>query len=245
MAKNSKNTTAAVTFFGAKQQYKPLPPIALLPATDSLKIAECFVSLQGEAAFSGQNTVFLRLVGCPLRCSYCDSEYAFHGGERLSFAAIEQKIASFATENICITGGEPLAQRNTLSFLSKLCTAGYRVSLETSGALSIADVDRRVHIVMDIKTPSSAQSQRNHLENLQFLKPSDEIKFVIGNRHDYKWSKDFIHAKCIDNHARILFSPSYQKLAAATLAGWIIEDRLKVKFQIQLHKYLWGDIKGV
>lgn len=215
----------------------------MIPA--SLKITEIFYSLQGESSTVGLPTVFVRLTGCPLRCGYCDSEYAFYGGERLTLDAILEKVASFNPRYICVTGGEPLAQRECLHLLTKLCDAGYQVSLETSGALPVDDVDQRVIKVMDLKTPGSGEVGRNRWENIPHLTKSDQIKFVICNREDYEWARFKLDeyelsAKVGD----VLFSPSFGQIEALTLAEWILADNLPVRFQLQLHKLLWNDVPG-
>ncbi len=208
----------------------------------TLNICEIFYSLQGEAAYSGVPTVFVRLVGCPLRCSYCDSEYAFYGNNPLTPDDILTQIAQYNCKYVCITGGEPLAHNNCNSFIDILITKGYSVSLETSGALSIVDVPQACHIVMDLKTPSSNESSRNLYENILLLKDTDEVKFVIGSLEDFIWSKEMIATHKLTN---VLFSPVYKQITERTLAQWILEHQLNVKFQMQLHKHLWGDIAGV
>lgn len=209
-----------------------------------LRINEIFHSLQGEADAAGYPTVFVRLTGCPLRCRYCDTEYAFHAGDWLGIDAIIERVASFGAEYVCVTGGEPLAQPNCLILLSRLCDRGFKVSLETSGAIDIAAVDARVARVVDVKTPGSRESHRNRLENLALLRPDDQVKFVICSRDDYEWSKEFIAIHALRGRCRILFSPSYTEIAARELAEWILADRLTVRFQLQLHKVLWGDTPG-
>jgi 7-carboxy-7-deazaguanine synthase len=216
---------------------------AVAPA-ERLKITEIFHSLQGEADTAGIPTVFVRLTGCPLRCQYCDTAYAFHGGEWRSIDRILGQVAEFGASHVCVTGGEPLAQRNCLALLTRLCDAGYRVSLETSGALDITPVDQRVVRVVDIKTPGSGEVERNRLENLADLRASDLVKFVICDRRDYEWSVDFMRAQGLVGRCTILFSPSHEQLRAVELADWILADRLPVRFQIQLHKYLWGNVPG-
>ncbi len=211
---------------------------------DRLRINEIFHSLQGEADAVGYPTVFVRLTGCPLRCQYCDTEYAFHAGDWLAIDAILDRVASFGTRHVCVTGGEPLAQPNCLKLLSRLCDHNFQVSLETSGAMDIAGVDARVARVVDIKTPGSHESHRNWLENLALLRPGDQLKFVICSRDDYQWSKDFLAAHALHGRCQILFSPSYTQLSPRDLAEWILADRLAVRFQLQLHKVLWGDIPG-
>jgi 7-carboxy-7-deazaguanine synthase len=211
----------------------------------SLRISEIFCSLQGESSLVGLPTVFVRLTGCPLRCGYCDTTYAFKGGETLELDTILEQVAAFSVEHVTVTGGEPLAQTSCHHLLVALCDAGYRVSLETSGALDIADVDDRVKRVMDIKTPSSGEVEKNLWSNLKLLMPDDEVKFVIGDRDDYEWSKEIMKEHALASRCGVLFSPVYEVLQARTLADWIVEDRLPVRFQIQLHKLLWGDRPGV
>jgi 7-carboxy-7-deazaguanine synthase len=209
-----------------------------------LRITEIFHSLQGESRPTGCRTAFIRLTGCPLRCVYCDTEYAFHGGTRISIPAIINQIEDYATPYVCVTGGEPLAQKNCLVLLTALCDAGYDVSLETSGALDIADVDSRVTIVMDLKTPASGEVKRNRLENLAILKPEDQVKFVISDRQDYEWSIDIVGQHGLADRFAVLFSPAWGRGIDRDLAEWILEDRLGVRMQIQLHKILWGETPG-
>jgi 7-carboxy-7-deazaguanine synthase len=211
---------------------------------ERLKITEIFFSLQGEADTVGIPTVFVRLTGCPLRCQYCDTEYAFHGGEWFALDQVLAEVARHGTRYVCVTGGEPLAQRNCLKLLDRLCDAGYRVSLETSGAIDVTEVDPRVVRVIDIKTPGSTESERNRLENLADLRAGDQLKFVICDRADYDWSRAFIAEHALTGRCAILFSPSHEQLRAADLANWILEDHLPVRLQIQLHKYLWGNVPG-
>ena len=211
----------------------------------SLRITEIFCSLQGESSLVGLPTVFVRLTGCPLRCGYCDTSYAFKGGETRALDTILEEVAAFGVEHVTVTGGEPLAQKDCSLLLVALCDAGYRVSLETSGALDIADVDKRVKRVMDIKTPSSGEVERNLWSNLELLTSADEVKFVIGDRDDYDWSKAILREHALVSRCSVLFSPVYEALEARMLANWIIADRLPVRFQIQLHKLLWGDRPGV
>jgi 7-carboxy-7-deazaguanine synthase len=211
----------------------------------ALRITEIFCSLQGESSLVGLPTVFVRLTGCPLRCGYCDTTYAFKGGETLELDTVLEQVAAFGVEHVTVTGGEPLAQTSCHALLVALCDAGYRVSLETSGALDIADVDERVKRVMDIKTPSSGEVDRNLWSNLKLLVPDDEVKFVIGDRDDYEWSKGILSEHSLASRCGVLFSPVYGVLEAGTLADWIVDDRLPVRFQIQLHKLLWGDRPGV
>lgn len=211
----------------------------------ALRITEIFCSLQGESSLVGLPTVFVRLTGCPLRCGYCDTTYAFKGGETIELDTILEQVAAFGVEHVTVTGGEPLAQTSCHALLVALCDAGYRVSLETSGALDIAGVDDRVKRVMDIKTPSSGEVDRNLWGNLELLGPDDEAKFVIGDRQDYEWSKGILSEHALASRCGVLFSPVYGVLEARTLADWVVEDRLPVRFQIQLHKLLWGDRPGV
>lgn len=211
----------------------------------SLKITEVFLSIQGEANTVGKPTVFVRLTGCPLRCGYCDSEYAFYGGERVSIEALLQQVAHHQVEHICVTGGEPLAQPNVHHLLKVLCDQGYQVSLETSGAMPITDVDARVSIVMDLKTPASGEVGRNDYANISQLRAHDQVKFVICDRQDYEWAKFKLNEYELKKQVtEVLFSPSYEQLAPTKLVDWIIEDRLPVRFQMQLHKSLWGDKPG-
>jgi len=218
--------------------------IADAPKATRLRINEIFHSLQGEADAVGYPTVFVRLTGCPLRCTYCDTEYAFHSGDWREFDSIIDEVRSYGARHVCVTGGEPLAQPNCLGLLQRLCDAGFEVSLETSGAFDVAQVDARVSRVIDVKTPDSNESARNRIENFSLLTARDQLKFVIGSRADYDWSKNFIAAHGLAERSRILFSPSYHQLSATTLAEWILADRLPVRFQLQLHKVLWGDVPG-
>ena len=218
-------------------------PLSEDRATEQLKISEIFFSIQGEAQFSGLPTVFVRLTGCPLRCQYCDTEYAFTGGRRQTIVEILAEVARHRTSYVCVTGGEPLAQPHCQQLLTSLCDAGYEVSLETSGALDIQGVDERVSRVMDIKTPGSGELSRNLWENLAFLTERDSLKLVICDRADYDWAsaalQDQLQVPC-----PVFFSPSYGELAAEQLADWILADQLRVRFQVQLHKILWGDAPG-
>jgi 7-carboxy-7-deazaguanine synthase len=211
----------------------------------SLKITEIFYSLQGESNTVGLPTVFVRLTGCPLRCGYCDSEYAFYGGERLLLDDILAKVASYKPRYVCVTGGEPLAQRECLTLLTKLCDAGYKVSLETSGALPVDGVDSRVVKVMDLKTPGSGEVGRNRWENISLLSSQDQIKFVICSREDYEWARFKVDEHQLQTKvAEVLFSPSFGQIEPLTLAEWILADNLPVRFQLQLHKLLWSDSPG-
>ena len=209
-----------------------------------LKITEIFHSLQGEADTAGVPTVFVRLTGCPLRCQYCDTTYAFHGGEWWEVAAIVARVREFATRYVCVTGGEPLAQKGCTELLTTLCDAGLRVSLETSGAMQLAEVDPRVIKVVDVKTPGSGEERRNRYQELALLTPQDLVKFVICSRDDYEWSRARVQELTLPAGCTVLFSPSHEQLPARALADWILEDRLPVRLQIQLHKYLWGNVPG-
>ncbi len=209
-----------------------------------LRISEIFLSLQGEADAVGWPTVFVRLTGCPLRCHYCDTSYAFSGGEWMSIDAILQAVADYRTRHVCVTGGEPLVQKECTALLSRLCDAGYEVSLETSGALDISRVDTRVSRVMDIKTPVSGEAARNRYENIGHLTPHDQVKLVIGDRNDYDWARAVVEKYRISDRCAVLFSPCFGKIEPRQLAEWILEDRLPVRFQMQLHKILWGDEPG-
>jgi len=209
-----------------------------------LKITEIFYSLQGEADTAGVPTVFVRLTGCPLRCQYCDTAYAFHDGEWWELPDILARVREFATRYVCVTGGEPLAQKGCIELLTLLCDAGLRVSLETSGALPLADVDARVVKVVDVKTPGSGEERRNRYEELSHLSSRDLVKFVICDRSDYEWSRGKLHELALPAGCTVLFSPSHEQLPARALADWILADQLAVRLQIQLHKYLWGNVPG-
>jgi 7-carboxy-7-deazaguanine synthase len=219
-------------------------PAATAAPADRLKITEIFLSLQGEARDAGWPTVFVRLTGCPLRCRYCDTTYSFFGGEWRGIDAILAEVAAHGVRHVCVTGGEPLAQKRCLDLLRRLCDAGYVVSLETSGAIDIAEVDPRVSRVLDIKTPGSGEVDRNRWENLPLLTAHDQIKFVICGREDYEWSRDVVREHRLDARCDVLFSPSKSEVSARDLADWIVADRLPVKFQLQLHKILWNDEPG-
>jgi 7-carboxy-7-deazaguanine synthase len=218
-----------------------VPPAA---AKDRLRISEIFYSLQGEARTVGIPTVFVRLTGCPLRCQYCDTTYAFQGGETLHASTVLAQVAEYTPSHVTVTGGEPLAQAACRNLLRQLCDAGYQVSLETSGAMDIANIDPRVEIVMDLKTPRSEESERNRIENIALLRPQDQVKFVICDRADYEWARLQLLRFDLPARCECLFSPSSGQLEATELANWILADRLPVRFQIQLHKYLWGDVAG-
>ena len=209
-----------------------------------LRITEIFYSLQGESRSSGYATVFIRLTGCPLRCEYCDTTYAFKGGEWFSFDDILKEVKKYNTKYITVTGGEPLAQNRCLGLLKLLCDEGYDVSLETSGALDISKVDSRVSRVMDLKTPASKEESKNLYENIKLLTEHDQLKFVICDRNDYEWAIDKIKEYDLLSRCEIFFSTSHQQLKPQELADWIIEDQIAVRFQMQLHKYLWNDEPG-
>jgi 7-carboxy-7-deazaguanine synthase len=209
-----------------------------------LKLTEIFYSLQGEADTAGIPTAFIRLTGCPLRCQYCDTAYAFHGGQWWELEAIVQRLEQLEARYVCVTGGEPLAQPHCLTLLTALADRGYRVSLETSGAMPIDAVDARVIRVVDIKTPGSGEVQRNRYQQLALLRPEEQVKFVLCDRGDYEWSRGQLTALGLTQRCQVLFSPSHEQLPARELADWILADRLPVRLQIQLHKYLWGNEAG-
>jgi 7-carboxy-7-deazaguanine synthase len=211
----------------------------------SLRITEIFHSLQGETTTVGLPTVFVRLTGCPLRCGYCDTAYAFEGGEKMAIQDILETVANYKTDYITVTGGEPLAQPQCIELLQQLCDLGYRVSLETSGAMPVKEVDPRVIKIVDLKTPGSGEVSRNLYENINYLQPEDEVKFVICNRQDYDWScMQIDQLRLRDTGSEILFSPSQGELSPALLAQWILEDKLRVRMQLQTHKVIWGDEQG-
>ena len=212
--------------------------------TQQLRVTEIFHSLQGESTTVGLPTVFVRLTGCPLRCQYCDTAYAFHGGDIQNIDTMIAHIKTFDCQHVCVTGGEPLAQPGCVLLLSKLCDAGLTVSIETSGARDISTVDKRVMIVMDLKTPDSAECDKNKLENLEHLKPTDQIKFVLCSRTDYDWATHMMREHRLNERVGVLFSPSFNQLNPKTLAEWILHDKLPVRFQLQLHKILWDDAPG-
>lgn len=211
---------------------------------DRLRINEIFHSLQGEADSVGFRTVFVRLTGCPLRCQYCDTAYAFHEGDWRDIDAVLDTVKSFDAQHVCVTGGEPLAQPGCLTLLTRLCESGYRVSLETSGAMNIGGVDSRVSRVVDVKTPGSGESARNLTANFELLSARDQVKFVICSREDYDWSRSYLEEHSLTERCQVLFSPSYTQVSPTALADWILADRLPVRFQLQLHKVLWGDVPG-
>jgi len=211
----------------------------------SLKIFEIFHSLQGETSRIGLPTVFVRLTGCPMRCTYCDTAYAFSGGSNMEILEILNKVAEYGAKYVTVTGGEPLAQKECYILLQSLCDAGYSVSLETGGALDIAPVDKRVSVILDIKTPASNEEKNMRWENIAHIKLNDEVKFVLCNRADYDWAKSKMTDLKLTDKCPILFSPSYHELSAETLAAWVLADKLPVRMQMQLHKILWGEKQGV
>ena len=213
-------------------------------SAERLKITEIFLSLQGEARQAGWPTVFVRLTGCPLRCQYCDTAYAFHGGEWRTIDDILSEVAGHGVRHVCVTGGEPLSQKRCILLLQRLCDAGYEVSLETSGAIDIAEVDPRVSRVLDIKTPGSLEVHRNLWSNLPLLTAHDQVKFVICSRADYDWAKGILAEHGLADTCEVLFSPSHAEVSPRELADWIVADRLPVRFQMQLHKILWNDERG-
>lgn len=215
-----------------------------MPANERLKLTEIFLSLQGEARSVGLPTVFVRLTGCPLRCQYCDTAYAFHGGQWHDIPDIVQTVLDFGVAHVCVTGGEPLAQKRCIQLLDKLVAAGLQVSLETSGSIDITPVDQRVSRIVDIKTPDSAESHQNLWSNMQQLTTHDQLKFVICSHADYLWAKQQLQDRQLNERCEVLFSPSYTEIKARDLAQWIIDDRLPVRFQMQLHKQLWGEEQG-
>jgi len=217
---------------------------AVATQPDRLKLTEIFVSLQGEARDAGWPTVFVRLTGCPLRCQYCDTAYAFHGGQWWEIDAILAEVARGGVRHVCVTGGEPLAQKRCTGLLARLCDAGYEVSLETSGAIDISDVDTRVSRIVDIKTPGSGEVARNLWDNIALLTRHDQVKFVICDRADYEWARDVVRERALPDRCVVWFSPSFSQVSARELADWIVADRLPVRYQLQLHKILWNDEPG-
>ncbi|MFO8155662.1 MAG: 7-carboxy-7-deazaguanine synthase QueE [Pseudomonadota bacterium] len=209
-----------------------------------LRITEVFCSLQGEGLSVGRPTVFVRLTGCPLRCRYCDTAYAFTGGTVWQPDELMAAVAGYGVAHVTVTGGEPLAQPGCSALVEHLCDAGYRVSVETSGALDIGGIDRRASRVVDFKTPSSGEFGRNHWENVAHLGENDQVKFVVGDRADYEWARDWMLEQGLPGRCEVLFSPVHETLAPRTLADWMVADRLPARFQIQLHKLLWGEEPG-
>ncbi|MEZ5471168.1 MAG: 7-carboxy-7-deazaguanine synthase QueE [Marinicella sp.] len=211
---------------------------------NQLKIFEIFHSLQGESNFVGLPTVFIRLTGCPLRCRWCDTEYAFHGGSWMSFDDIISEVKKYNTPYVCVTGGEPLAQKRAFKLLDQLVENGFTVSLETAGSISVAEVNPAVHKVVDMKAPGSDECEKNDYQNLTILSEKDQVKFVIADEVDYQWAKNLIETNKLDKRCQLLMSPVAGELSPTTLADWILQDQLPVRFQIQLHKLLWGDTPG-
>lgn len=222
----------------------PVAPRDRIPREERLRITEVFHSLQGEARTAGYPTVFVRLTGCPLRCVYCDTEYAFYGGEWTSIDEVVSQARDFGAPFVTVTGGEPMAQKNCRRLLSRLCDTGAEVSLETGGAMNLAGLDSRVVVVMDLKTPASGEMKRNRWDNLDHLRPGDQVKFVICDRDDYEWARARVEEYRLADRFEVLFSPSHGVLPPSELADWILADRLPVRFQVQLHKYIWGDEPG-
>jgi 7-carboxy-7-deazaguanine synthase len=210
----------------------------------ALRITEIFYSLQGEASRVGLPTIFVRLTGCPLRCVWCDTEYSFTGGAAATIESVLAEVAQYPARQVCVTGGEPLSQKECLPLLSALCDAGYDVSLETSGALDISAVDPRVSRIMDLKAPDSGESDKNLWANLEFLNSRDEIKIVIASLADYEWARAVLGERQLTQCCPVLFSPAQGQIEAADLARWILEDGLPIRFQLQLHKLLWGNMRG-
>jgi len=210
----------------------------------SLRITEIFFSLQGESNTVGYPTVFVRLTGCPMRCTYCDTAYAFHGGRKMELSDVLQEVAQYRTKHVTVTGGEPLAQPECHELMRELCDAGYKVSLETGGAMPINEVDPRVYVVLDVKTPASNEEPNNRYENLEHIKASDCLKFVICDEADYQWSKQFVAERALDAKCDVFFSPSADQLNPTELADWIVQDQIPVRMQIQLHKLLWANEAG-
>lgn len=221
-----------------------LAPQHAAVALPRLKITEVFCSLQGESSSVGWPTVFVRLTGCPLRCGYCDTAYAFHGGAWRTIADLLDTVRDHGVRHVCVTGGEPLAQKNCLPLLAALCDAGHAVSLETSGAIDISSVDARVTRIVDVKTPGSGEVSKNLWANLAELRPHDEVKFVVCSREDYDWAKATVAEHALTSKCAVLFSPSHHQLKARELADWVVADRLPVRMQVQLHKLLWGEEPG-
>jgi 7-carboxy-7-deazaguanine synthase len=222
----------------------PVSAPAPVEAAERLRLTEIFLSLQGESRSVGWPTVFVRLTGCPLRCQYCDTAYAFHGGEWWEIDAILAEVARHGVRHVCVTGGEPLAQKRCIGLLKALCDAGYEVSLETSGAIDVSAVDPRVSRVVDLKTPGSKEMHRNLLSNIDLLDARDQLKFVVCDRADYEWARAMLSEHALASRCEVLFSPSFGQVGARELAEWILADRLPVRFQMQLHKELWGDARG-
>ena len=220
------------------------PVVNDISREQQLKITEIFYSIQGESTLSGWPTVFVRLTGCPLRCHYCDTEYAFHGGNWLNFNQILDEVKEFSCQHVCVTGGEPLAQTRCIGLLEQLCDAGFTVSLETSGALDVASVDPRVIKVIDVKTPDSGEHERNRWQNLEHLQTHDQLKFVICSREDFDWAITEVRTRNLTSITNVLFSPSYLQMKVEDLTNWLLEAHLPIRLQVQLHKQIWGDKPG-
>jgi 7-carboxy-7-deazaguanine synthase len=235
-----KRTGAGTTVLPTPARSKP----RATPRSATLRITEIFFSLQGETSRVGLPTVFVRLTGCPLRCGYCDTAYAFHGGESVPLESIVSEVLSYGTQYVTVTGGEPLAQKNVLRLLTALCDRGLSVSLETSGALDVSPVDSRVSRIVDVKTPGSGECDKNLWQNIEHLTPHDEIKFVLCGAADYEWAKTILTERVLEDVCPVLFSPAHGQLDPRELAEWILRDRLPVRLQVQLHKQLWGDQPG-
>ncbi|MFM2397691.1 MAG: 7-carboxy-7-deazaguanine synthase [Pseudomonadota bacterium] len=218
--------------------------MTITPANETLRISEIFFSLQGETSRVGLPTVFIRLTGCPLRCGYCDTTYAFTGGNTMPLTDIFAEVARHPTHYVCVTGGEPLAQKNVHPLLRQLCDAGYAVSLETSGALDVSTVDERVMKILDIKTPASGEVSKNLWGNLEYLAATDEIKFVLCDEADYQWAKQCLIEHKLTDKCSVIFSPAQGQISATDLAEWVLRDGLTVRLQVQLHKILWGNEQG-
>ena len=223
---------------------EPAADIRDLPATERVRITEVFCSLQGEGSTAGVPTVFVRLTGCPLRCVYCDTAYAFHGGRSHSLDELLEMVTDYGVRHVCVTGGEPLAQKGCLALLERLCDSGHSVSLETSGALDIGSVDRRVSRVLDLKTPGSGECERNRWDNLGHLTAHDQIKFVLCDRADFDWAVEVVRQHALDRICTVWFSPVWDRLPPRDLADWIVAERPPVRMQLQLHKLIWGDEPG-
>jgi len=215
-----------------------------LPSSERVRLTEIFCSLQGESNTAGLPTVFVRLTGCPLRCSYCDTAYAFHGGTSYAVDDVVDRVGDYGVRHVCVTGGEPLAQHGCLRLLERLCDRGHCVSLETSGAIDIRPVDERVVRVLDLKTPGSGESGRNRWDNIDDLRASDQVKFVLCDRTDYEWARERVRESGLEARCEVLFSPVWERLEPRDLADWVVADRLPVRVQLQLHKILWGDEPG-
>jgi 7-carboxy-7-deazaguanine synthase len=211
-----------------------------------MRVTEIFHSIQGESSYAGQPCVFVRLTGCPLRCTWCDTDYAFYGGHECSIDETLAKVRTYGCRLVEVTGGEPLAQPESLPFMTRLCDADYTVLLETSGAVDIAPVDPRVHVILDVKCPGSGMTDQMHWPNLSQLTAKDEVKFVLANRADYDWAREILAQHDVDSRCPVLFSPVFGSLDVRLLAEWILTDRLPVRFQLQMHKYIWApDMRGV